>query len=105
MSPAVLPSAAVQGPLVFETFADRVGEAFQIDVDPATSVATTLTSAAPHDEQRAASGFSRVFTGPLEPLLPQGTYRLVHDELNDLDIFIVPIGRDEGGVRYEAVFN
>ena len=92
-------------PLVFETFAGRVGEEFRIDVDPTTSVVTTLTSATPHHETRVAPGFSLVFTGPVEPVLPQRTYRLVHAELHDLDVFIVPIGRDESGVRYEAVFN
>lgn len=108
----VLPSAAVQKPLVFEMFAERVGQEFRIDVDPATSVLTVLTSATTHGgdtdpdagSSRAASGFALVFRGPVEPLLPQRIYRLAHDELADMDIFIVPIGRDESGVRYEAVF-
>jgi hypothetical protein len=37
-------------------------------------------------------------------LLPQRIYRLEHDELGALDLFLVPIGRDDSGVRYEAVF-
>jgi hypothetical protein len=101
----VLPSAAVQEPLVFETFAARVGQEFRIEVDAATTVVTTLTSATAHGDGRVAAGFSLVFAGPVEPVLPQRTYRLVHDELRDLEIFIVPIGRDDAGVRYEAVFN
>jgi hypothetical protein len=95
----------VQEPPVFETFAGRVGQEFRIEVDDDTTVVTTLTSATAHGEGRIATGFSLVFTGPVEPVLPQRTYRLVHDELNSLDIFIVPIGRDDTGVRYEAVFN
>ena len=101
----MLPSAAVQEPLVFETFAGRVGQEFRVEVDAATIIATTLTAATAHGDGRVAAGFSLVFTGPIEPVLPQRTYRLAHDELGDLEIFIVPIGRDDAGVRYEAVFN
>lgn len=38
-------------------------------------------------------------------ILPQRLYRLSHDEMGELDIFLVPIGRDETGVTYEAAFN
>jgi hypothetical protein len=48
--------------------------------------------------------FSVMFLGPAESVLPQATYR-VEDEGEAFDIFIVPVGRDERGVRYEAVFN
>ncbi len=36
---------------------------------------------------------------------PQGTYRLTHAELGTLEVFLVPIGPDAGGMRYEAIFN
>jgi Domain of unknown function (DUF6916) len=56
--------------------------------------------------------FSVVFHGPLQPILPQGIYRLEHEGLGALDLFIVPIGPDEPAtpgerptaMRYEAVF-
>jgi hypothetical protein len=44
--------------------------------------------------------FSLVFQGGPDPPLPQGIYRVEHDELGELDIFLVPIAAD----RYEAVF-
>jgi hypothetical protein len=28
-----------------------------------------------------------------------------HDSIGDFDLFLVPIGRDESGTFYEAVFN
>jgi len=49
--------------------------------------------------------FSLFFIGPLTPILPQSTYRLVHEKLGQQDIFLVPIGPDGGGMQYEAVFN
>lgn len=48
--------------------------------------------------------FSLVFRGPREPLVPQGIRRLEHAGLGELDLFLVPIGPDEAGMRYEAVF-
>lgn len=50
------------------------------------------------------SPFSIVFRGPLRPVLPQGIRRLEHDGLGGLELFLVPIGPDEAGMRYEAVF-
>jgi hypothetical protein len=37
--------------------------------------------------------------------LPQATYRLEHATLGAMDVFLVPIGQDREGVRYEAIFN
>jgi hypothetical protein len=54
--------------------------------------------------QTARAPFSIVFRGPRDPVLPQRIYRLEHDELGTVDLFLVPIGRDDAGVRYEAVF-
>ena len=45
----------------------------------------------PGYEQREA--FALHFRGPADPPLPQATYRLAHDGLGDLEIFIVPVGR------------
>ena len=37
--------------------------------------------------------------------LPQAIYRLEHAALGPMDLFLVPIGRNAEGVRYEAIFN
>jgi hypothetical protein len=59
--------------------------------------------AAPADAT-ARTPFSLVFKGPVDPVLGQQMYPLVHAELGELEIFIVPIGQDDSGTRYEAVF-
>ena len=48
--------------------------------------------------------FALTFLGPVEPLLSQATYRLVHEGLGALDVFIVPVARDAGAASYEAIF-
>ena len=48
--------------------------------------------------------FSLVFSGPMDPVFPQGIYRLEHDKFEALHVFFVPIGPDSKGMRYEVVF-
>jgi hypothetical protein len=49
--------------------------------------------------------FSIVFQSRRTEVLPQRMYRLSNDQLGEFDLFIVPIARDDTGVRYEAVFS
>ncbi len=53
---------------------------------------------------RDGGAFALTFRGPLASPLPQAIYPLVHPGLGRLDIFIVPIARQDDGMRYEAVF-
>ncbi|HVR06796.1 MAG TPA: hypothetical protein VMW75_02010 [Thermoanaerobaculia bacterium] len=48
--------------------------------------------------------FSLVFRGPRRPWLPQGVYRLDHEAMGALELFLVPIGPDPQGPLYQAVF-
>jgi hypothetical protein len=50
-------------------------------------------------------GFSLVFRGPRQPLLPQQIYRVEHDRLGPFDLFIVPIEQNADGSSYEAIVN
>jgi hypothetical protein len=49
--------------------------------------------------------YSLFFLGPLEQPLQQQVYKMEHDRLGVFDLFIVPVGREPDGMRYEAVFN
>jgi hypothetical protein len=56
-------------------------------------------------EQSGMERFSAFFNGPREPFLRQRVYALEHDQMGAFELFLVPIGTDENGLRYEAVFN
>jgi hypothetical protein len=56
-------------------------------------------------EQQGMERFSALFRGPEGIFLPQALYHLSHDEMGDLEIFLVPISGDQRGYQYEAVFN
>jgi hypothetical protein len=49
--------------------------------------------------------FSVLFTGPADAPLPQQMYGMGHERLGDAEVFLVPIGLDDRGFHYEAVFN
>ena len=61
-----------------------------------------LLPTGPDEGQREP--FSIVFRGPLEPVLPQQVYEVKNDTIGSVEIFLVPIGPDKSGMRYEAVF-
>ena len=91
-----------------ETFGGRVGDRFRISADESVIVEAILMEATAAGAAESSLGvrapFALVFRGPLEPILPQRIYRFEHDSLGAFDVFIVPIGRDESGMHYEAVF-
>jgi hypothetical protein len=97
--------------LTHDHFAQRRGEPFDVAVNGQPPVSLELIEATegsqpggrgPDGQERMQ--FSVVFRGAMAPVLPQGTYRVTHGQLGDLDLFLVPIGPDSDGMRYEAAF-
>jgi hypothetical protein len=90
--------------LTVATFADRVGEQFTLEDQP-DSYPLVLTECERHGASLTREAFSLMFLGPVEPVLPQQIYPLRHEQLGVLELFLVPLGCDASGTRYEAVFN
>jgi hypothetical protein len=90
-----------------DTFASHVGETFRLSADGPATVDVVLTDAAELPMASARPGrapFSLVFQGPPARVYPQGIYQLEHPGVGSFELFLVPIGADGEGVRYEAVF-
>ncbi len=87
--------------LTFDDFRPLLEDRFHIAPDgaPAFEVKLVEVTEIPR-EPGGRAPFSLVFEGGPTPPLPQRIYRVEHDELGALDIFLVPIAVD----RYEAVF-
>ena len=66
---------------------------------PATLVAAEPLAGSPREK----GGFRLEFLGPVDPMLGQGVMAVAGPTAS-CDIFLVPIARDAGGTRYEAVF-
>lgn len=98
---------AVERPLVFEDFADKLGEIFVISEPDVPAMPLTLTEAEPLPARvpGARPPFALVFLGKDPRVLPQRLYRLEHAAMGEVTIFLVPVGKDARGVSYQAVFN
>ena len=91
-----------------ETFQPHIGEIFHIVVDEATRLPTKLTEVFPWGEGAAAGRdrhpFSLIFHTVPEAVYEQKIYRVENDAMEPFELFLSPIGPDERGMRYEAVF-
>ena len=99
--------------LTLDDFAAHLEEPFAIDLGTdfpgLEPLVLTLIKAEPietnQDRGKRRAPFSVVFRGPVEPELTQRIYPLDNETLGRLEIFLVPIGPDDEGMRYQAVFN
>jgi hypothetical protein len=98
--------------LTIDTFANRIGESFTICPNDTVRIPTTLSEvtdltalAGKHGANRPRVPFSLLFHIPSNLVLPQQIYRIEHDELEPMEIFLVPLGPDQRGMSYEAVFS
>ena len=91
------------------TFAPHLREVFTVRATEQIALTLTLSEVTPHGPTPPADGprrapFALLFHGPPTPILPQRIYRLEHPALGTFDLFLVPLGPDRAGMRYEAVF-
>jgi hypothetical protein len=88
--------------LTIDDFRPLEGDRFRISPEEAEPFEVELVEVT--EIPRAPGGrapFSLVFRGGPNPPVEQRIYRVEHDKLGELDLFLVPIDWD----RYEAVFS
>ena len=86
------------------TFSGHLGNSFRVHPDESSTLDLELVSATELNEG-SERPFSIVFRSPKDALLPQRIYRMEHAEIGEFEIFLVPIGPDDEGLLYEAIFN
>jgi hypothetical protein len=92
-------------------FAAQLNGTFEVTIG-STTVPFTLIEARElgRQENRPAAlgrreSFSLVFRAPRGTKAEQSIYDVKNASLGTFGIFLVPIGSDEAGPRYEAIFN
>ena len=90
----------------FTAYHDCLNQSFTLYSDETDHQLELIEVTRLHDghDATAPAAFSIVFRADKDLLLNQGTYRMNNQALGELDIFIVPIGPDQEGMCYEAVF-
>ena len=94
--------------LTATSFEAHTGTPFRIHFGGENPLEVVLYEVARHEQHPRGprqQPFSAYFRGPHRPILPQKIYTVEHDRLGTFEIFLVPIGPDGQGMRYEAVFN
>jgi hypothetical protein len=88
-------------------FTPYLNQTFTVDLDEQMVIPLELVSVTETGSARDGwQPFELLFLGPVSrQYLVQGTYRLEHEQMGALDIFLVPLGPEGGRMRYEAVFN
>jgi hypothetical protein len=94
---------------VFEDFKDRVGSTFTLSEQGFSAKALTLEGAILLPVRNGAAtmrpSFSLIFIGGGRQVLPQKLYELSHPIMGQVTLFLVPVGKDERGIQYQALFN
>lgn len=91
-----------------EVFARHLNTKFYIPLDVRRvelELARVVGDKSSLDKIEGVERFSLYFLGPGDFYLPQRTYRMEHDQLGALEIFIVPVGIQDNRYQYEAVFS
>ena len=94
--------------LTHEHFEACLNQIFRVRAETGESLELTLVEVNklgrfdPDTDKRQA--FSLVLRGPVEPLLPQMIHAMENDTIGALELFMVPIGPDGEGMRYEVIF-
>ena len=92
-------------------FAPYLNQTFHVRLESVEPIALELaeikelgaTGSEPGPRRRP---FSLQFLGPVSrQYLLQHIYRLEHEQLGVLELFLVPLGPEGGRMRYEAIFN
>ncbi len=88
-----------------DEFAAALNTKFQIPIDGTVPIELELIEVSDLRSLPQQEMYSIIFCGPRDVMLAQRMYRMEHAQLGALDLFLVPIGVDEQGYSYEAVFN
>jgi hypothetical protein len=89
-------------------FSKLINKEFRIYFEPSDPSNAELIELNKHNvpsESERRTPFSIVFRGPVDKVWPQGMYKIEHKSMGELELFLVPIGPDDKGICYEAVFN
>lgn len=88
-----------------ESFAEHRGSLFRMVAAEDLVVDLKLADVTPLGDSGVREAFSLIFHAPVEAaVLPQRIYRLEHEALGALDLFVVPLGPKGGAFRYEVIF-
>src|SRR5215813_3750228 len=99
---------SMSAPLTEIEFSRHLNSKFMLKLDGQPEIELELVEVKGYlpqeSEHQGMERFSIFFDGP-GTYLRQRVYHLEHDQMGEIELFLVPISGDQRGYRYEAVFN
>jgi hypothetical protein len=89
----------------FAHYSAQQGTPFRIHGEGGQVLELLISKVEEHPGNPGVEQFSLFLHGPKDPLLQSGTYEVHHDALETHLLYFSPLGRDEQGCSYEALFN
>jgi hypothetical protein len=86
-------------------FVENNNSTFRVEAPAGKKLEIRLTDVSDRKVWERQEEFSITFRSAVDAFIPQGTYRFEHEKLGSFELFIVPVGKDDRGHSYEAVFN
>jgi uncharacterized protein DUF6916 len=91
--------------LSVKTYEPLTNQKFRIYFAPDNISEAELIEVADRTRTKRQAQFSLLFKAPGTAPIEQGLYDVEHPELGRISLFLVPVGRDEMSINFEAVFN
>ena len=88
-----------------DSFAEVIGSSFKLRSENGIMADLTLIEVSELRTRFPLTSFSTIFLAPESYRLEQGLYYLGHEKLGDMQLFLVPVGAENGQLQLEAVFN
>jgi hypothetical protein len=88
-----------------EALVANLNSKFLMSFPDAEPLELELINVIEHPSAPGQEQFSAIFRAPLNAPAAQGIYQLEHAQFGVFGIFLVPIGHDQQGIQYEALFN
>jgi hypothetical protein len=88
-----------------QTFAEQLNTRFSIESGPSDAEEMELIEATEKQSSPTQEQFSLIFRAASDTVPNQGQYTMKHEKLGVLELFLVPVGKDDKGLYYEAFFN
>lgn len=95
----------MQGLPTSEQFDQQKGSTFAVSFGPETIVEMELVEVTQRKRDDRNNIFSLLFVAPPDTPVSQDLFPVEHPVLGAMEVFLVPVGADDQGINFEAVFN
>ncbi len=88
-----------------DVFAEHLNKKFDIHFDDENPTEAELVEVGELNKNETTESYSLTFATPLDAPPEQGVYKVKSGEMDEQEIFLVPVSQDAEKIKYQAIFN